>query len=254
MFSQDKSFDKYKYRREAVFITLAGLFVGSLAMLNILGLSRLIDLSFTINGTKIPFMVFVGVLPYPITFLCTDFISELYGKKRANMVVWVGLMMNGWVLFILWFAGKLPENPQMNSDAFFRIRELTFGATAASMIAYLTAQFVDVHIFHFLKKLTKGKHLWLRNNGSTLTSQLIDSIAVVLITYYGAKAIDLHPDTHVFSFLIMLIASNYMFKMTSALLDTIPFYIGVKWLSKYLNIDPIEEYNPEKYTHEEKSD
>jgi hypothetical protein len=250
MFSQTEFKDKYAFRREAVFITLAGLFVGSLAMLNILGLSRLIDLSFTINGTKVPFMVFVGVLPYPITFLCTDFISELYGRKRANMVVWVGLMMNGWVLFILWFAGKLPENPQMNSDAFFRIRELTFGATASSMIAYLTAQFVDVHIFHFLKKLTKGKHLWLRNNGSTLTSQLIDSIAVVLITYYGAKAIDIHPDTHVFSFLMMLIASNYMFKMTSALLDTIPFYLGVKWLSKYLNIDPMKDFEQEKYDKE----
>lgn len=247
MFNHSTLENKYTFRREAVFVVLSGLFVGSLAMLNILGLSRLIDLSFTIRDVKVPFMVFVGVLPYPITFLCTDFISELYGRKRANMVVWVGLMMNGWVLFILWFAGKLPEDPQMNSDAFFRIRELTFGATASSMIAYLTAQFVDVHIFHFLKKLTKGKHLWLRNNGSTLTSQLIDSIAVVLITYYGAKAIDLHPDTHVFSFLLILIASNYMFKMVSALLDTIPFYIGVKWLSKFLDIDPNKDYREEKY-------
>lgn len=241
--------DKYKVRREFVFVILSGLFVGSLAMLNILGLSRLIDLSFQINGTTIPFMVFVGVLPYPITFLCTDFISELYGKKRANMVVWVGLLMNLWVLFILWFAGKLPESPQVDSEAFFRIRELTFGATAASMIAYLTAQFVDVHIFHFLKKITKGKHLWLRNNGSTLTSQMIDSIAVVLITYYGAQAIDLHPETHVFSFLSMLILSNYVFKLTSALLDTVPFYIGVKWLSKYLNIDPmstLKNKNPKR--------
>ena len=247
MFSSSISKDKYVIRREAVFIILSGLFIGSLAMLNILGLSRLIDLSFSLNGSKIHFMVFVGVLPYPITFLCTDFICELYGKRRANIVVWTGLLLNLWVLFILWFAGKLPENPQINSDAFFRIRELTFGATAASMIAYLTAQFVDVHIFHFLKKLTKGKHLWLRNNGSTLTSQLVDSVAVVLITYYGAKAIDIHPDAHVFSFLFMLIASNYLFKMTSALLDTIPFYIGVKWLSKYLNIDPTKEYHPEKY-------
>jgi len=247
MFNNTTPTDKYAIRREAVFIILAGLFVGSLAMLNILGLSRLIDLSFNFNGTKVPFMVFVGVLPYPITFLCTDFISELYGRKRANMVVWVGLLMNGWVLFIMWFAGILPENSQMNSDAFFKIRELTFGATASSMIAYLTAQFVDVHIFHFLKKITKGKHLWLRNNGSTLTSQLIDSISVVLITYYGAKAIDLHPEAHVFSFLMILIASNYMFKMTSALLDTIPFYFGVKWLSKYLNIDPLKEFKQEKY-------
>lgn len=192
-------------------------------------------------------MVFVGVLPYPITFLCTDFISELFGKRRANMVVWTGLLLNLWVLFILWFGGKLPENSSVDSTAFFRIRELTFGATAASMIAYLTAQFVDVHVFHLLKKITNGKHLWLRNNGSTLTSQLIDSIAVVLITYYGAKAIEIQENVHVFSYLIMLIISNYFFKMISALLDTIPFYIGVKWLSKFLSIDPIKEYHKEKY-------
>ncbi|MFP4025393.1 MAG: queuosine precursor transporter [Thiohalospira sp.] len=244
MFSNSDNIDKkYHLRREAVFVILSGLFIGSLAMLNILGLSRLIDLSFNFNGSEIHFLVFVGVLPYPITFLCTDFISELYGKKRANMVVWVGLLMNFWVLFIMWFAGILPESPQVDSTAFFRIRELTFGAVAASMIAYLTAQFVDVHIFHLLKKLTKGKHLWLRNNGSTLTSQLIDSIAVVLITYYGSKAIDLHKDTNVFSFLLILILSNYFFKMITALLDTIPFYIGVKYLSKYLKIDTVKEYH-----------
>lgn len=247
MFTNTEFKDKYAFRREAVFVILAGLFIGSLAMLNILGLSRLIDLSFNFNGSKVHFMVFIGVLPYPITFLCTDFISELYGRKRANMVVWTGLLLNLWVLFIMWFGGKLPEDPSIDSTAFFRIRELTFGATAASMIAYLTAQFVDVHVFHMLKKVTNGKHLWLRNNGSTLTSQLIDSIAVVLITYYGAKAIEIHEDRHVFSYLMMLILSNYFFKMTSALLDTIPFYFGVKWLSKFLNIDPMEGYKQNKY-------
>jgi len=247
MFTNTKLQDKYAFRREAVFVVLAGLFIGSLAMLNILGLSRLIDLSFTFNGSKVHFMVFIGVLPYPITFLCTDFISELYGRRRANLVVWTGLLLNLWVLFIMWFGGKLPEDPSIDSAAFFRIRELTFGATAASMIAYLTAQFVDVHVFPMLKKVTKGKHLWLRNNGSTLTSQLIDSIAVVLITYYGAKAIEIQEGRQVFTYLMMLILSNYFFKMISALLDTIPFYLGVKWLSKFLDIDPLQTYSEEKH-------
>ncbi len=247
MFTNTKFEDKYAYRREVVFIILAGIFIGSLAMLNILGLSRLIDLSFKFNGTEVPFKVFIGTLPYPITFLCTDFICELYGKKRANMVVWTGLLLNLWVLFILWFGGTLPEDPSVSSDAFFIIRSLTFGATAASMIAYLTAQFVDVHVFHFLKRITKGKHLWLRNNGSTLTSQLIDSISVVLITYFGAKIIKIPDDHSVFSYLIILILSNYFFKMTSALVDTVPFYLGVKFFSKFLNIDPTKGYKDEKH-------
>ena len=73
-------------------------------MLNILGTSRFIDLSFELFGLKIPFALAIGVLPYPLTFLCTDFISELYGRRRANFLVWVGFFLNIWVLFILWIG------------------------------------------------------------------------------------------------------------------------------------------------------
>jgi len=243
---------KITRRREIVFATLVGFFLGTLAILNILGISRQIDLSFNVGHIKIPFVVFVGVLPYPITFLCTDFISELFGKKRANMVVWIGLILNIWVLFILWVGGILPPRPELGPDGlpalddpnrtYFQIRKWTSMATLASMIAYLTAQLVDVQIFHLLKKRTRGKALWLRNNGSTLTSQMVDSVAVILITYFFAGAIYIQPGETVLHGIIILILSNYVFKMTSALLDTIPFYIGVKFLSKYLQLDPVGEY------------
>jgi queuosine precursor transporter len=243
---------KYKKRAEIVFLVLSGLFLGTLAMLNILGITRLIDLSFQLGSFDIPFVVFVGVLPYPITFLCTDLISELYGKTRANRVVWMGLVVNLWVLFILWFGSVLPPQPVLDASnlpplgdpnrLFFEIKHLAFGATAASMIAYLTAQFVDVHLFHRIRKLTKGKHLWLRNNLSTLTSQLVDSLAVVLITYYYTHAIRVEPGQQVTKVLVVLILSNYVFKMVAALLDTLPFYLGVKYLSRYLHIDPLGEF------------
>jgi len=254
MFEPGQSLDeKYRVRREIVFIILSGLFLGTLAILNILGISRQIDLSFTVFGRSIPFVVFVGVLPYPITFLCTDLISELYGKKRARMVVWTGLLLNIWVLFILWLGGALPPRPEFGPDnlpfhddpqrTFFQIRQWTFGATIASMIAYLTAQFVDVHVFHFFKRLTRGKALWLRNNGSTLTSQMVDSVSVVTITWlFAHDAISIHPGETVSHAITILILSNYVFKMVSALVDTIPFYIGTRYLSRYLNIDPVSEY------------
>lgn len=253
MFESFESTDKYTRRREVVFVVLAGLFLGTLAMLNILGISRQLDLSFTIFDFKVPVYLFVGILPYPITFLCTDFISELYGKERARAIVLTGLLINIWVLFIMWIGGSLPIVPEMEpgsvvpssdhpSYAFYEIRRLTFGATVASMIAYLTAQFVDVHIFHFLKRITKGRHLWLRNNGSTLISQLVDSISVTLITYYYAKSIQIKEDS-IYHTLLVLIVSGYVFKLLSALIDTIPFYIGVKFLSKYLDIDPNRKYN-----------
>ena len=242
-----------KRRREIVFIVFSGFFLGTLAILNILGISRQIDLSFQLFGSTIPFVVFVGVLPYPITFLCTDFISELFGKKRATMVVWTGLLLNIWVLLIIWLGGVLPPQPELAPDGlphlddpqrtFFMIRKLTFGATIGSMIAYLTAQFVDVHIFHLLKKLTKGKALWLRNNGSTLTSQMVDSVAVIIISWFFAhEAISIKPGETAIHAIIILILSNYVFKMASALLDTIPFILGTRWLSRYLQIDPISDY------------
>ncbi len=228
-------------------------------MLNILGISRFIKLASweTADGLELTFAVAVGVLPYPITFLCTDFISEFYGRRRANFVVLVGLLLNGWVVLILWLGGILPgfeaTDPQTGvilRDAadrlpvFFEIRALTFGAVAASMVAYLGAQLCDVYLFHFWKKLTRGKMLWVRNNGSTLISQAVDTVAVILITYWvGGLAGVIDVDRSVGPQLLLLIATGYAFKFVVALLDTIPFYLGVKFLSRYLQIDPTIEHH-----------
>ena len=248
-------------RRERVFLLLAGLFLGSLTMLNILGISRFITL-FSVG--EISFAVAVGVLPYPVTFLCTDLISEFWGRKRANWVVTVGLCLNVWVIFILWLGGVLPSVPAMDpatglpaienlsvsegklidpdSLAFYQIRALTFGAVVASMLAYLAAQFCDVYLFHFWKKLTAGKHLWLRNNGSTLVSQLIDTVAVILITHFYAGALPSPAaGTSLTQHLLTFIVTGYVFKMIVALLDTIPFYFLVNYLKNYLQYDPISD-------------
>jgi uncharacterized integral membrane protein (TIGR00697 family) len=239
-------------RRERVFLVLSGFFLGTLAMLNILGISRFIKLAevMTGDGGSMVFAVAVGVLPYPLTFLCTDFISELYGRKRANWVVFVGLLLNVWVVFLLWLGGVLPgfelRDPvtaEIVRDAagrlpvFFEIRALTFGAVGASMVAYLAAQFCDVYLFHFWKTVTKGRHLWLRNNGSTLISQLVDTVAVILITHYYAGALPIRADQPVVRQLIVFIVTGYAFKFVIALADTLPFYVGVRWLKVYLRIE-----------------
>jgi uncharacterized PurR-regulated membrane protein YhhQ (DUF165 family) len=249
--------DKIRLRREWVFLLLSGLFLGSLAMLNILGVSRFIDLSKYLgisSDSDFKFVIAVGVLAYPITFLCTDLISELFGRKKANMVVWVGFILNLWVLLIMWLGGWLNAPDGLNAEgllelgmkenqpvaphgyAFYEIRRLTFGATLASMIAYLSAQFVDVQIYHFLKTKTKGKMLWLRNNASTLTSQLIDSIAVILITHYFASALPIEDGMSIPYALFTFIISSYIFKVFFALFDTIPMYLSVSYLKRYLDL------------------
>jgi uncharacterized integral membrane protein (TIGR00697 family) len=240
-------------RRERVYLVLAGLFLGSMTMLNILGTSRFVDLSFEVAGVRIPMALAIGVLPYPVTFLCTDFISELYGHKRANFLVWVGLMLNIWVIVFIWMGGALPPKPVIDISsglpptdaydfAFYRIRFLTMGAVLGSMIAYMAAQFCDVALFHFWKRLTRGRHLWLRNNGSTLVSQFVDSFAVITITHFYAHGIPLDSNAPIWPQLAVFIASGYVFKMVIALLDTPVFYVGVHYLSRYLEIDPNAEH------------
>ncbi len=268
-------------RRERAYLLLAGLFIGSMAMLNVLGISRFIVLFSLSPGDggyeltwgqwgEISFALAVGVLPYPLTFLCTDIISEFYGRRRANWLVFVGFIVNIWVIFIMWVGGLMPPVPTMDpatglpavenipavvdadgnttrqldgeSFAFYRVRALAFGAVAASMIAYLAAQFCDVYLFHFWKKLTGGKHLWLRNNGSTLISQLVDTTSVILITYFYAKALpEPKAGISLAAHLGLFIATGYVFKLVVALLDTIPFYLSVRFLRRYLQFDSITE-------------
>ena len=227
-------------RRERVFLVISGLFLGSLTMLNILGLTRFIDLSFTIFGLSVPMPLAVGVLPYPVTFLCTDLISELYGRKRASNVVWMGLLLNLWVVFILWLGGAVPGVQGNDGRLFFELRTLAFGAVVASMFAYLTAQLCDVWLYHAWKRLTKGRHLWLRNNGSTMVSQLVDSTAVILVTHFYARGLPITEDAALWDQLMTFIIAGYVFKLVCAAADTIPLYLLVRWLSRYLEIDPLQ--------------
>ena len=244
-------------RRERVFLILAGLFLGSLTMLNILGISRFVKL-FTLGTDEAPwvFAVAVGVIPYPVTFLCTDFISEFYGRARANAVVWMGLALNIFVVGVLWVGGSLPgfealdDQGAIARDAagrlpvFFEVRALAFGAVVASMLAYLAAQLCDVQVFHFWKRVTNGKHLWLRNNGSTLVSQLVDTGTVILVTYWiGGLTGVIDESRPAAGQLLVLMATGYLLKFGFALIDTIPFYLGSRWLRRYLRYDPITERN-----------
>lgn len=241
-------------RRERVFIVLAGFFLCAMTLLNVVGITRFIQLG--------PMALAVGVLPYPLTFLCTDLISELYGRKRANFLVWVGFTLNFFILGMLMLGNLIPAVPAEqqppwqviqlaeeialpNGDVITGSVELfqllyacTSGAVFASMMAYIAAQFCDVQLFHFFKRLTKGKHLWLRNNFSTLTSQMVDSVMVIGVTFGAAF---LAGDITVAA-LLVLMGSNYLFKMCVALADTLPFYYLTSRLKRYLHIDNVHVF------------
>jgi queuosine precursor transporter len=218
-------------------------------LLNVMGITRFIQLG--------PMALAVGVLPYPLTFLCTDLISELYGRSRANFVVSLGLALNIFIIGILslgaaipsvgpeamppWQLLQLEQAVSMPNGAtidgavelYSLLLACTSGAVIASMLAYIAAQYCDVHLFHFFKKLTKGRHLWLRNNFSTLVSQGVDSVAVISVTFGAVWLAGNMPLTT----LLALMGSNYLFKMAVALADTLPFYILTFRLKRFLQLD-----------------
>mgnify|MGYP006238315521 FL=1 len=140
-------------------------------------------------------------------------ISELYGQKKANLVVFSGFVASMFVLLFLWLGGQFNAIPSsiVNDDIYNSVFQNAWRIIAASMIAYLFAQFIDVRIFHFWKRLTNGKHLWLRNNGSTIASQLVDTTLVIMILFVGVWESDQ---------IISAIIDGWLFKMLMAAIDT----------------------------------
>jgi uncharacterized integral membrane protein (TIGR00697 family) len=167
------------------------------------------------------FELSVGILPYPVTFIVTDLVSEVYGKKRANQMVLVGFVASLFTLLIVVVADWAPATPwsPISDQTFSKVFGFTFVAVGASMTAYLIAQLVDVQLFHFWKKLTKGKHLWLRNNASTFTSQLVDTLVVLFILC----SLDVIPWNKFTGLLI----NGFVFKVLVAAADTPLVYLVV---------------------------
>ena len=205
--------------KDQFYLILAGIFIASLVTCNLIANKFVtVDLGFKV------FIVSAGILPYPFTFLVTDLISELYGQKKANLVVFAGFIASMFVLLFLWLGGQFNAIPDslVTDQIYDSVFRNAWRIIAASMTAYLFAQFIDVRIFHFWKKLTNGKHLWLRNNASTVVSQLLDTILVIFILFFGVWGTDQ---------IISAIIDGWLFKMLMALIDT-PIIYGIIHLLK----------------------
>mgnify|MGYP002851181291 CR=1 FL=1 len=207
------------------FLVLSGLFVASLVSCNLVFRKFF---SWDLGG--ITFEQSVGLLPYPLTFLITDMISEIFGKRKANLVVLSGLAASIVVLLIISMASATDAttwSPVSNQE-FDHVFGQTALAVGASMAAYLLAQLIDVRIFHFWKHLTEGKHLWLRNNLSTIPSQLVDTATVlVLLCAVGEIGWDRFGT---------LFVNGMLFKSLVAAADTPLIYLGVGWMRRRFHL------------------
>ncbi len=220
-----------------IYFYLGALFITSLVVSNLIFQKFFFWKPFgdiTVFGAPL-FELSVGILPYPITFLITDLISEIYGKKKANQVVTAGIFASFFSMGIVLLADYVPaiKASPINNEVFSSVFALSPIAVLASMIAYLFAQYIDIALYHFWKKITNGKHLWLRNNFSTFASQFVDTFTVVLLLcmfkvlpwemFYG------------------LLISGFLFKILIAFLDTPLLYFFVYILRKRFNLNITQE-------------
>jgi uncharacterized integral membrane protein (TIGR00697 family) len=237
-------------KRDILFLCLTGIFITALVFGNIVGTTKFITIfsfempawlrsitpSLVRDGKTYTMSIPVGLVAYPFTFLVTDLISELFGRKKAQMVVWIGFFMNMYMLFLMsvghWFPNTYGVSGGLN--LYEGVYDFVIANTISSMIAYLIAQTVDVRLFHFWKRVTKGNYLWIRNNGSTMFSQLVDSTAILSILYFSGNLGDNITNLYLLGILII---NSYLFKFLFALFDT-PIVYAAVWFFKDYDEDP----------------
>ena len=231
-------------KTEAVYTVLASLFVVVLVLTNIIGVKL-----FALFPEGRPDWLFggaywtltTGIITYPLTFLLTDLVAEIWGRKRASFMVLMGFGMSFVMLGFLMMARALPPSPiWANPDQgvetaaeMQRMFEVTFSTPQvllfASMTAYLVAQLFDVRLYHFWWGLTGGKHMWLRNTGSTAISQLVDTIIVNSI--FLRFGLDMEWGT-----IWSIIGMIYVVKLLMAMIDTPLIYLGRFLLRRWFGL------------------
>lgn len=216
-------------KSKKIYLYLAATFIAALVVCNLIANKFItIDLGFK------TFVISAGVLPYPITFLITDILSEIYGKKKTARIVWAGFGASLFVLGVLLLAQQFTAiaGSPVDDETFNKVFGNSWRVIFASMTAYLCAQLIDVRIYHFWKEKTAGKHLWLRNNFSTVFSQLVDTTLVVCVLFLGARS---HSE------IIQFILDGWLFKILCAFIDTPLLYASTAFIRNKLDLKFGEE-------------
>ena len=221
----------------SIYLYLGALFITSLVVSNLIFQKFFHWNPFgevTIFGAPL-FELSVGILPYPVTFLITDLVSEVYGQKKANQVVTAGIFASFFsmgIILLANFSEAIPSSP-VDDVTFTKVFGLSPLGVLASMLAYLAAQYIDIKIYHYWKKVTEGRMLWLRNNFSTFSSQFIDTLTVItLLCLFGVLPWDKFYG---------LLVSGVIFKIIIAVLDTPFLYFFVYLMRKRFNLKIGEE-------------
>ncbi|MEB3862370.1 MAG: queuosine precursor transporter [Desulfurococcales archaeon] len=211
--------DRLSDRDLMVLLILSGMFGAALVYANISAGIKFIQILW--------FVVPAGTIAYAITFTITDVVDEIYGRKGALFIVWGGLAAELVMLLLIGVDKLLPPAAIPNApppSLYDQVFTPQFRIVAASIIAYLVSQHHDVWAFLKLKELTGGRHLWIRNNASTIVSQLIDSAIFITLAFGSLDAIGAT---------VNMIVSMWLAKVLIAALDTPLVYAGVSLVSRF---------------------
>ena len=230
-------------RREWLFVFLAGFFITNAVTAELIS-NKLIDvpLTFSFFGSEFgPFVTVVGVLPWPLVFICTDLINEFYGKKAIRRLSWITAALISYCFIMVTVALAIPANTAIspntaNDFEFTKVFGQSQWVIVGSVFAFMFSQLLDATLFAWIKQKTGNRHIWLRSTGSTVISQLIDSYIVIYIGF-------ILPGTLPISAFWEIAPTNYVLKLIIAILLTPLIYLGHYVVRRYLG-EPTLEPNP----------
>lgn len=211
----------FNSKKQFVYILLAGIFITNAVVAELIG-GKLIHIG--------PFIMSIGIIPWPIVFLTTDLINEYYGKAGVRKLSLITASLISYAFVILLIAIKIPAaagiSPVSDSQ-FYAVFGQSLWIIVGSIIAFLTSQYIDVFIFWFLRNKTGVKMIWLRTTGSTIVSQLVDSFLILGIAFWL-------PGKMTTENFINAAFTGYVFKLIIAILLTPLIYLGHSMINKYL--------------------
>jgi queuosine precursor transporter len=212
----------FQSKKDTVYVILAGIFITNAVVAELIG-GKLIHVG--------PYLMSIGILPWPIVFITTDLINEYFGQKGVKKLSLITACLIAYCFVLLYFALKIPavKGEGLVTDGQFNgVFGQSMWIIVGSITAFLVSQLIDVSIFHFVKNKTGGKMIWLRSTGSTVISQLFDSFIVLGIAFWMTGKISTED-------YIASAFTGYFVKLIIAILLTPLIYLGHYAIKKYLS-------------------
>lgn len=211
----------FQSRKDTIYVILAGIFITNAVVAELIG-GKLINIG--------PYVMSIGILPWPVVFLTTDLINEYFGREGVKKLSYITAGLIAYCFIVLYFALMIPSAkglPTVNDEQFNAVFGQSMWIIVGSITAFLVSQLIDITVFHFFKEKTGNKMIWLRTTGSTVISQLFDSFIVLGIAFWMTGKID--TPTYIASAL-----TGYFVKLVIAIALTPLIYAGHAWIRKYM--------------------